>query len=141
VGSHPPSPVVDLGRIDGVSVHANVPDVGPFYRRADAAVVALRAGGGTRVKILEAFAHGVPVVSTPVGAEGIDAIAGRHLLVGDDPAALAGACHQLLTDPVLAERLQTEAFALVSARYDVARIGDRIRTLVGELAPASGDRD
>jgi len=127
VGARPSAAVAELARLDGVSLHANVPDVAPFYARAGAAVMPLRAGGGTRIKLLEAFARGVPVVSTALGAEGLEVEAGRHLLVADDADGLAAACRRLMTEPALAGRLRTEARRLVARRYDAARVREAIR--------------
>lgn len=84
---------------------------------ADIAVVPIRFGGGTRIKILEAFAHGLPVVSTTVGCEGLDVIDGQHLLVADDPAAFAAACLRLSEDAELRTRLVTAAAELWKSRY------------------------
>ncbi len=80
-------------------------------------MVPLAAGGGTRIKLLEAFAHGVPVVATTVGAEGVDARHETHLLIADAPAALAGACSRLLADRGAARRLAAAARGLVESRY------------------------
>lgn len=135
VGSHPPPAVVDLAGIPGVTVHAGVPAVAPFYARAHAAVLPIRAGGGTRLKILEAFAHGVPVVSTAVGAEGLDVAPERHLLIGEDPEALAMAGERVLTDPSLARRLRAEALELVATRYDDSLVVEGIRALFREIVP------
>ena len=66
---------------------------------ADMAVIPIRFGSGTRIKIIEAFAHRVPVVSTTIGAEGLDALDGVHLLLADEPEAFADACHRLATEP------------------------------------------
>ena len=118
-------------------VHADVACAAPFYEQADAAVVPLRAGGGTRIKLLEAFAHGVPVVSTSVGAEGLDVEAGRHLLIADDPAGLADACRRLMEEPGLADRLRAEALRLVAARYATGRVVEVIRRLVRDGLAAS----
>ena len=133
VGRRPPPAVLELGGIPGVTVHADVPAVTPFYARADVAVLPIRAGGGTRLKILEAFAHGVPVVSTAIGAEGLEVEPGRELLIADEPEDLAGACAAVLAQPSLAARLRTEARRLVAARYDAAVVGESIRTLFREL--------
>ena len=74
-----------------------------------------------RVKILEAFARGIPVVSTTIGVEGIDARAGEHLLVADDPREFADAVLRLLRDPVLAARIAAAGRRLVEERYDWRR--------------------
>lgn len=73
----------------GVEFHENVPDVLPYFRKADILVVPLRYGAGTRGKILEAMAHGLPVVTTTKGCEGIAAENGEHLLIADTPSSLA----------------------------------------------------
>jgi glycosyltransferase involved in cell wall biosynthesis len=117
VGGRPPAAVARLAAREGVTVAGTVPDVGPWYARADVAVAPLRAGGGTRIKVLEAFAHRVPVVATPVGAEGLEAQPGRHLLVAETPEAFAEACRRVGEEPALARRLATAAHTLVRARY------------------------
>jgi rhamnosyltransferase len=81
-------------------------------------VAPIRAGSGTRLKILEAFAAGLPVASTALGAEGIDCRDGRHLLIADEPAAFARAVGRLLDDGALGARLAGEAVALAAERYD-----------------------
>jgi glycosyltransferase involved in cell wall biosynthesis len=134
VGSGPPPAVMGLGRLPGVAVHADVPRVAPFYAGAHAAVVPIRAGGGTRVKILEAFAHGVPVVSTTMGTEGLAVEPGRHLLVADDVDGLADACAKVLTQPALAARLRAAALELVANRYDAKLVSETIRTLFRDFA-------
>jgi len=103
----------------GVRVLGPVPDLAPCYEQADAVVVPLRAGGGTRIKVLEAFAHSRPVVSTSLGLEGIEARDGEHLLIADQPAAFAAACMRLMRDPALVQRLTTNAYDLVRRRYNV----------------------
>jgi len=137
-GSRPSRAVRDLARIPGVTVHADPASVAPLYARAHAAVLPIRAGGGTRIKVLEAFAHGVPVVSTSLGVEGLDVEPGRHALVADDPHALAAACARVLTDPARACRLRAEALALVAARYDAAVAVEAWRGLYREVAASRG---
>jgi glycosyltransferase involved in cell wall biosynthesis len=117
VGGGAPAAVRALAEIPGVMVRGQVPDLEPFYAAADVAVAPLRAGGGTRIKILEAFAHGVPVVSTSTGAEGLDVASGRHLLLADDAGGFAAACGRLAREPGLAAGLAERARALVLARH------------------------
>lgn len=83
----------------GVEVTGTVDDVRPYVRRAEVVVTPLRFGGGTRLKILEAFAMGKAVVSTSLGCEGIACEPGRHLLLGDDSTSLAASCLHVMGDP------------------------------------------
>jgi polysaccharide biosynthesis protein PslH len=94
-----------------------VEDLRPHLAAAAVVVVPLRMGGGTRLKIVEAMAMGKAIVSTTVGAEGIEAIPGRDLLIGDQPEAFAGAVKRLLTDRALAARIGQSARRLAVERY------------------------
>lgn len=111
------SAVGPLRGLPGVEVLGEVVDMAGQLAAAEIAVVPIRFGGGTRIKILEAFAHGLPVVSTTVGCEGLDVIDGEHLLVADDPAAFAAACLRLSEDAELRTRLVTAAAELWKSRY------------------------
>jgi hypothetical protein len=119
---------------DDVVLTGSIPDVGPELARADVAVVPLRFGGGTRIKILEAFAHGIPVVSTAFGCHGLDAVDGEHLLVADDPNAFAAACADLLADDGLRCRLADSARDLYWRRYRWDVIRPRIAELGTRIA-------
>jgi glycosyltransferase involved in cell wall biosynthesis len=111
----------------------------PELARATAAVVPVRFGGGTRVKILEAFAHCVPVVTTTVGCEGIEVEPGRHLLIGDDAATFADACTRLLGDPALRARLAADGATLFEDRYRAERVRDTDAALASSvMATAPG---
>jgi polysaccharide biosynthesis protein PslH len=87
------------------------------YEAADIVVTPIRGGGGTRIKILEAFAHRVPVVSTSKGAEGLDVENGIHLFIEDDPDLFADACIRLINDPLMRDKISRRAFSLVASRY------------------------
>jgi glycosyltransferase involved in cell wall biosynthesis len=93
------------------------------WARADAAIVPLRAGGGTRLKVLEAAACGVPVLSTSVGAEGLDLEPEKEILLRDDPPAFAAAAARLLGEAPLRDSLARAAREKVERRYDWKRIG------------------
>jgi glycosyltransferase involved in cell wall biosynthesis len=100
VGRNPPQDLRDLassGR--NIEITGTVADVRPHLRSAHVMVVPLRIGGGTRLKIFEALAAEVPVVSTHVGAEGLALENGRHILLADQPAEFAEAVLQLLGNP------------------------------------------
>jgi glycosyltransferase involved in cell wall biosynthesis len=101
----------------GIEVTGFVEDLRPHLAAAAAVVVPLRLGGGTRLKIVEAMAMARPVVSTRLGAEGIEAEAGRELLLADEPEAFAAAVLQLLRDPATGARLGAAARRLSEERY------------------------
>ncbi|WP_026369855.1 glycosyltransferase family 4 protein [Kallotenue papyrolyticum] len=119
VGARPAQPVLDLAaRQPGIVVTGYVADLAPYQRQAAAFVVPLRSGSGMRVKILEAFTHGLPVVSTTIGYEGIDARPDEHLLAADDPAGFADAVLRLIHDQRLSRRLVEAGRALAEQLYD-----------------------
>ena len=98
-------------------------DTRPEWARADAAIVPLRAGGGTRLKVLEAAACGVPVLSTRVGAEGLDLEPEKEILLRDDPRGFADAAVRLVESASLRSSLSKAAREKVERRYDWSRIG------------------
>jgi glycosyltransferase involved in cell wall biosynthesis len=119
VGARPPRALQDLAeRFEGVRLHGYVADAVPFWTQSSALAVPLLSGGGVRVKILEAMAMGVPVISTALGCEGLDVQDGVHLLVADSPEAFAQACARVLQDSDLARRLAANARQLILERYD-----------------------
>lgn len=119
VGRAPPVWLTqECQRTPGAELYADVPDVRPFLSRSSVQAVALRVGGGSRLKILEAFAAGLPVVSTRVGAEGILAEDGRELLLVGQPPELVGAIERAWADPVGTERRADAARVLARERYD-----------------------
>jgi glycosyltransferase involved in cell wall biosynthesis len=121
VGANPSAAVRALAS-DHVEVTGRVPDVRPAYARADVSVVPLWIGGGTRVKALEALAMGVPVVSTPLGCEGLDVRDGGSVLIGRTDEELADAIVALMTRPALRSALVAEGLA-VADEYDWRRVG------------------
>lgn len=118
VGARPPADVRALAADSTIEVTGYVDDPTPYLETSALMVVPLRAGGGMRVKILEALARGIPIVSTTIGAEGIDIVPGEHLLIADDPAAFAAAVVRLLQDRALADRLATAGRHHALRRYD-----------------------
>jgi glycosyltransferase involved in cell wall biosynthesis len=101
-----------------VEVAGEVDDVLPHFHAAGVFIVPLRAGGGTRIKILEAMAAGAPVVATPVAVAGLDVRDGEHVLLGTSPAELSALAARVLTDRSLALGLTAAARKLVETRYD-----------------------
>lgn len=107
----------EVAREAGVRLVGAMRDLTAVYQSADAVIVPIRAGGGTRIKILEAFAHGRPVISSSIGAEGIDARREEHLLIADTPEDFADCCLQLMTDRLLTQRLAAKALELLHRSY------------------------
>lgn len=101
----------------GAHLLGQIPDLQPAYDAAHAVIAPVRAGGGTRIKILEAFSYGRPVVATPLGIEGIEAAPEEHALVCESPEAFAAGCIRLMTDWELGERLARNARSLWSRLY------------------------
>jgi glycosyltransferase involved in cell wall biosynthesis len=122
VGANPPKDLLSFNSSPGIEVTGIVPDVKPYLERAALLAVPLNAGGGTRLKILEAFAAGLPVVSTAVGAEGIAATPGQHF-VQASRHEFAEAVVSLLKDSTRGIQLATAARGLARSRYDWPRIG------------------
>ena len=101
-------------------------DIRPCFQAAWVFVVPLLVGGGTRLKILEAMSMGVPVVSTSVGAEGLGAENGMHLLIADTPQEFADAVVRLLNDSALQSRMKTVAAEWVRTRYSWESLSPQI---------------
>ena len=137
VGRDPSAEVLALAAPD-VLVTGTVDDIRPSYARAAATVVPLRVGGGTRLKILESMAAGVPVVSTRLGAEGIDVRDGSDIVLADSPAELADGLRRVVTDRVLSERVKLEGHALVVRLYDWCIAGEQLYAVHAGLTAARG---
>lgn len=133
-GANPAADVLRLAG-DGVTVHGSVPDMRPYYRRAEVMVVPLREGGGTRLKILEAGACGKAIVTTALGVEGLDLQDGEDLIVADSPHQFAQAVVSLIGDDTgRARRRQLERAARAAVlRYDWDTIGRRFCELMETL--------
>ena len=127
VGANPSPRVRALSAHPEVTVTGMVPDLTGYYRDADAVVLPLRAGGGTRIKLLEAFSYRRPVVCTTFGAEGIDARHQVHLLIGDTPDDFAKQCLPLMETPALGRELAARAYRFVRTNHSPERIRELLR--------------
>lgn len=123
---------------DSVRLTGYVDDIRLPVASSTLCVVPIRQGGGTRLKILEAMALGTPVVATSKGAEGLDAVAGKHLLVADSPSDFAAATVSLLKDDALRRRLATQARTLMEAQYGWGSIGQQFVQLVEDTVLQHG---
>ena len=134
VGGSPPPEIEELGRRPNVVVTGYVPDVAVEMARAAVFVVPLHtAGGGTRLKILESLAYGVPTVSTTIGAEGLDLEPGEHLLVGDDPPEFARQVVALLADRQLGDRIRRGGRSAVEEAYSWQAVGGRLEAAINAV--------
>ena len=120
VGKNPPKDFLNLAadKDSGIVAPGFVPELDPYFARSAVTVVPVRAGGGMRVRILEAFARAAPVVTTTVGLEGIDASPGEDVLVADSPEEFAASVIALIEQKDLRQQLSNNGRRLVERKYD-----------------------
>jgi polysaccharide biosynthesis protein PslH len=134
-GDNPAREVSSLTRQQGVIVTGGCDPIAPFYLSASLAVVPIRAGGGTRIKLLEAAAYGVPVVSTQFGASGTGFKSGRELLLADNAREFATSCARLLQDFGLASRLVAGARRKIKRDFDGGKCSRHFLAKIERLSP------
>jgi len=126
VGKDPVPEVRALASKPGVEVTGTVDDVRPLYREAVAAVIPLKVGAGSRLKILEAMAAGTPVISTTLGAEGLEVRDKENIAIADSDEQLTETILRIADDKTERARLIAGGRALVEAQYDWSRIGNAL---------------
>lgn len=122
----------------GVEFAGFVKDLTELYRRSRIVCAPLIEGGGTRVKLIEAAAYAKPVVSTTVGAEGLDFQNGSEIMIADRDAEIAAACVRLLRDDKLCQRLGSAARERARERHDRSKVQIRLETLMRDAIGKSG---
>jgi glycosyltransferase involved in cell wall biosynthesis len=137
-GKNPPAEIQALAADPRIEVTGYVADPLPILEAADAFVVPLFSGGGMRVKILDGWLWGLPIVSTRLGAEGIDLGDGETILLADDAPAFAEATYRVLTDPALNTRLRSQGRAWVEAAYDWRNVYAGVDAIYEPLLEDSG---
>lgn len=130
VGLDPVPEVIALQKHSGVTVVGFVPDVRKKLWSTTVCVVPLLTGGGTRLKILEALAAGCPIVSTTIGAEGLDLQDGQHLLIADTPGAFAAQVLTLLDSPTMQQALAHRGQQAVARQYDWSSIAEKMEAVL-----------
>jgi glycosyltransferase involved in cell wall biosynthesis len=134
-----PGPTVrELGRLPGVTVHADVPSMTPYFEAARVVVVPVRVGAGTRLKALDAMAMARPVVGTTIGLEGLRIVEDRQAFVADTPEAFAAAVVETLQSDELARAMGAAGRDHVERGFGWDRIGQEFTTAVSELARDHG---
>jgi glycosyltransferase involved in cell wall biosynthesis len=137
VGRRPPAWLLARHVPPAVQVHGDAPDLLPLYREADIVLAPIRSGGGTRIKIIEALAYGRPVVSTAIGAEGLDVEDGQHLLLAESADDFGRQIERLGRDPALRQRLQAAGRSRVDELYSPAAFTRRLLAVHTNPEPAS----
>jgi glycosyltransferase involved in cell wall biosynthesis len=132
-----PVPEILAIQSDRIQVTGTVRDVRPYYTDAVAAIAPIRTGSGTRLKILEAMAAGVPVISTRLGVEGLDVEDDIHVLLGEDGKETVAAIDRILLSAETRQRISASARALVTGRYDWSTIGGRLSGIHQDLGRSS----
>lgn len=129
IGRNPPSAMLRLGQIPGVEIVGTVPDVRPHLAEAEVVVVPLWVGGGTRLKIFEAFAMEKAVVSTSLGAEGLDLTPDEHLLIEDSNEGIASQIMRLLEESDIRHRLAGSARQLVLENFSAGAVAEQFERI------------
>jgi glycosyltransferase involved in cell wall biosynthesis len=142
VGAYDPGgPVAALASHPAVTLEGFVDDVGAYYAQAAVVVAPFSAGGGTRIKLLEAFAHQVPVVSTPVGLAGLAVRDHEHVLMGESTDELASHAAHVLRSPALARSLSDAALEFVRRCHGAPVVAERVREFLhGASSPGEVNR-
>ena len=131
VGQKPVNYMKEMAEAEpGIIITGWVPDVRSYFASASLMVAPLFQGGGTRLKILEAFASGCPVITTAKGAEGINAIDGKHLLIRNTPDEIVASACQVWSNPSLGRKLAEAAYQLVRAEYSRQAIQPKIERAI-----------
>jgi len=137
VGKNPTDEVRAFADRPGVVFKGEVPDVREFYQKAWMQIVPLRIGGGTRLKIVEGLSMENPVLSTTLGAQGLELEHESELLLADDAETFATACHRLIQDPALRKRLAQAGRSQVYRSYTWQALGARLIEKLNQLPPAT----
>jgi sugar transferase (PEP-CTERM/EpsH1 system associated) len=130
IGNHPPQKLREIAKGDGnIEVLGYVDDVRPFFREATVSVCPIRDGGGTRIKILDAMAMGMPIVSTTIGCEGLEVNPGGDVLIADTPKEFADTILALGRDGEMRRKMSRNARKTVERIYSWRILGEKLNGL------------
>lgn len=130
IGKLPSNRVLKLCKSPQIVVTGYVDSVLPYLEETDVFVVPLRIGSGMRIKILEALCMGIPIVSTAIGMEGIEAVPGKDLLVADTPEDFAKAVIHVMETPVVAGELSQHGRQVIQEKYSIPVVGSQWKKLL-----------
>jgi hypothetical protein len=128
-GSNPGEEVLALAKVPGVEVLGFVPDLTPLFDSARVFIAPLRYGAGVKGKVGQSLVYGLPVVTTSIGAEGMNLLDGEHALIADDPDSFASEVVRLLRDDALWARLQAQGRAFAQSNFSVESIREKVEDL------------
>jgi glycosyltransferase involved in cell wall biosynthesis len=132
VGSNPPVEVKNLNN-EYITVTGYVPSTTPYLQESHVSVAPLRYGAGMKGKIGEAMAHGLPVVTTSIGAEGMGLIDRENAMIADSPEKFSNAVIELMSDNDLYRKIQHNAMEHIEKHYSPQRVGKTIEHILAEL--------
>ncbi|MGZ0655017.1 glycosyltransferase family 4 protein [Coraliomargarita sp. W4R72] len=133
IGKSPDARSEAWGKLEGVDLVGEVPDVRPYYQSSWAQVVPLRIGGGTRLKIVESLGMRCPVVSTTLGAQGLDLPPEETILLADEPQSFADALIRVLRDSDLRQHLEVNGLKVVQENYRWEQLGQKLTTYMKSI--------
>jgi glycosyltransferase involved in cell wall biosynthesis len=135
IGKNPPADFVQMAseNPEFIKVTGYVPDLNPYMDQAAIMVVPVRVGGGMRVRILEGFARAMPMVTTTIGLEGIDARLGSDIIVEDTEDAFAKSVVKLFNDPNMQKQLAENGRKLAEDRYDWQAVLETLGSLYADI--------
>lgn len=132
VGRRPSAAITELSRLDSrIIVTGTVDDVRPYLWGSKASIVPLRIGGGTRLKIYESMAAGLPCISTTIGAEGLEIHPPHDIRIADEPKDFADQCVELLDSPTTAEKVAQAGLELVRTKFSWEKVTDLFEKAAG----------
>jgi glycosyltransferase involved in cell wall biosynthesis len=138
VGRRPSKKLIQAAsELRGIEVTGTVEDIRPYIAKASVYIVPLLVGGGTRLKIFEAMAMGRAIVSTSIGAEGLPAVSGKHLLLADQPEEFARQVVELLRDTKRRKELGERARSLVEQNYSWQSVGNLLSDVLRNVSEKS----
>jgi len=134
IGKNPPSQLQSIAKDDNyINMLGYVEDIRPHIKRAKVFICPIMEGGGTRIKILDAFSQGIPVVSTTVGAEGLSLEKGKHILLADTVAEFVEAVTELMENEELSKNMGLSARKFVEENYSYDMIGKKMASVYKEM--------
>ena len=133
IGKNAPGDKATFDAYDGVTCLGYVPDIRPHFAEAECSIVPLRVGGGTRLKILDAWAMGKAIVSTSIGCEGLETVDGQNIIIRDDPREFAQSVIRVLTDAELRNRLARNGRRTAEEIYSWRVVGKKLNGLYDEI--------